>query len=377
MGGHMAHPIDYDELTREDLTDLVDSLFSGRIESMKEKLDGTNIQATMNDAGDVVFIRNKGDLNSENGGMSVQQMADKWKDKPSVAANYVKAGETISKIFAKIDKKRFNPDLSTRVIVNCECISAGKTNVMIYANDRVAFHGTITYKKGADGKWNIESESEGEPDWIRKAADGIESAKPRPDLIIKNYEQAQSYAKKAVRSLANILQKGETIEAYKKRRFMELAPKWARNEDCYKRLVLSDKSVNIRELKKSYPELQSFEKTGMSKLFKEIMQPLDSWLLSFGNEFISLLDGFTNAGAEDEVTDQLKKELAEVRKQTEESGSEQAREVLRQSVARLENLGNKINAAEGVVFQYKGRLMKITGAFAPLNQWLGVRFIDK
>ena len=106
MGGHMSHPYDYDDLTFGELKDMIEQLFSGGITELKEKLDGTNIQATVNKDGEVVFIRNKGDLNSEKGGMSVEDMAKKWADKPSVAKNYVKAGEVIKKIFLKMAKKK-------------------------------------------------------------------------------------------------------------------------------------------------------------------------------------------------------------------------------------------------------------------------------
>ena len=44
------------------------------------------------------------------------------------------------------------------------------------------------------------------------------------------------------------------------------------------------------------------------------------------------------------------------------------------NMQRLEMLNNELNAAEGIVFTYKGRLMKCTGSFAPLNQILGLRF---
>ena len=46
-GGHMAHPIDYTDFTGEQLIELVDNLFSGKIETMKEKLDGMNIKVKL------------------------------------------------------------------------------------------------------------------------------------------------------------------------------------------------------------------------------------------------------------------------------------------------------------------------------------------
>ena len=41
---------------------------------------------------------------------------------------------------------------------------------------------------------------------------------------------------------------------------------------------------------------------------------------------------------------------------------------------RLAELGNEINASEGIVFKYGDRLMKSTGSFAAVNQILGMRF---
>ena len=40
----------------------------------------------------------------------------------------------------------------------------------------------------------------------------------------------------------------------------------------------------------------------------------------------------------------------------------------------LQNLNNKYNSAEGIVFTYKNRRMKLTGSFACINAILGARF---
>ena len=148
QSGHMAHIIDYDDFTRDDLIELVSNLFDGEIEDVTEKIDGTNIQATMNLAGEVVFIRNKTDLNSERGGMSISDMAEKWASKPQVAQTFVTAGETITKVFEKIGKEWFNPNPTTRRIVNCDCVIAGKTNIIPYASEQVDFHDIWIYEKG-------------------------------------------------------------------------------------------------------------------------------------------------------------------------------------------------------------------------------------
>ena len=86
---------------------------------------------------------------------------------------------------------------------------------------------------------------------------------------------------------------------------------------------------------------------------------------------ISICDGFTNKGNEDDVvaklTDTLKSTVAELRA----NASDTTRNKLEYELSRLQELDNKINAEEGITFMYKGRLMKLTGSFAPLNQILG------
>lgn len=380
MGGHMAHPIDYDDLTFGDLIDMIEQLFSGQITELKEKLDGTNIQATVNTSGEVVFIRNKGDLNSEKGGMSVDDMAKKWADKPAVAKNYVKAGEVINKIFTKIPLKYFNPNTDTKVVVNCECISAGQTNVMLYERDRVAFHGTATYKF-KNGKWELLNETEGEPQEIRKAADGIEEALPRPKLVIKNIELAKQESSKAVTRLEllmndNAVNKKSTIGDYKRIRYDEIAPPWAKNDDCFNRIINKDKSKNIRILKNDYPKLPTYEKSKDAKnLYRDIMEPLDTLFSQIGNALISLLDGFTNADDSDKVISMLQAELENDKEYVEREGTDEMKDVMTRSLQRLSKLNNRLNATEGVVFQYKGKLMKMTGTFSALNQLLGIKFM--
>ena len=100
MSNHMSRPYDFPELTLKDLREIVLSVFgySDPVE-FTEKLDGTNIQASMNNQNEVIFIRNKGDLNSERGGMSVEDMAEKWKDKPGVQKTFVSAGKILERIF--------------------------------------------------------------------------------------------------------------------------------------------------------------------------------------------------------------------------------------------------------------------------------------
>lgn len=381
QGGHMAHPFDYTDFTAQDLIDLIESLFGGKIENMKEKLDGTNINATMNTKGEVVFIRGKGDLNSENGGMSIEDMANKWSDKPSVANNFINAGKTIQQIFTKLGIEYFNPDENTKKTINCECITAGKTNVMVYATDRVAFHGYKIFKKG-DKEWEEVEDHEGGVDEIYKAAEGIDSAKPRPNLIIKYAEEAIKYKEKFIKEIETLfknegLDLSASIEDWKKKRFNDIKPEWLNDEveSIFNRWFNKDKSFKATELKKLYPDhYNDIKDDKFAKPFiAKVMKPLDDLFLELGNAFINICDGFTNDDSKDKVINTLKHDLDEVIDQVKKEGSTENQEILQKQLDRLKALGDaSLNAAEGVVLVYKGRRMKLVGSFAPLNQIMGI-----
>lgn len=388
-GGHMAHPIDYTDFTGNELKELVLDLFTGKVTQMKEKLDGMNINATMNDKGEVVFVRNNTDRNCPQGGMSIEDMATKWAEKEHQKNVYLKSGKIIDEIFSKLDVKYFNPEPGVRKIINCECIIEGKTNVMPYAADRVAFHGykiyNLTDKLDKNGykSWVEIDDVEGDVDLIYKAAEGIDAAKPRPNLILKSIEDGNKFAAQFSKAIDRLfdnegLKLSDTIEDWKFARFEKIKPEWLDKNvrEIFNRWFNKDKSFKANELKKIYPEhYNDVKDDNFPKPFiAEVMKPLDNLFLSIGNELIDLLDGFTNSETHNKVINTLKRDLEETVELVKKSGSTEAQDKVEKNLNRLQALNDKYNSAEGIVFTYKGRLMKLTGSFAAINQILGTRF---
>ena len=104
--GHMLHPFDVNEFTGYDIEELIRTMFGGKMEGMTEKMDGFGMQASMNRDGEVVFIRNKGDLNSERGGMTIDEFQTKWKENPKALENYTKGGRIIEAVFKNKIKRK-------------------------------------------------------------------------------------------------------------------------------------------------------------------------------------------------------------------------------------------------------------------------------
>ena len=118
-------------------------------------------------------------------------------------------------------------------------------------------------------------------------------------------------------------------------------------------------------------ELTSLDKKGKKDIVKNVMEPLDNFFIKMGNDVLELCDGIINSGREGEVVEILKKDLEEVVKDVEMNGSEESKTKLLNQLKRLEAGDNKIQALEGIVFRYNGKLMKVTSSFSPLNAILG------
>lgn len=386
-GGHMAHPFDYTDFTANDLIELVDSLFKGKVEHLKEKLDGYNINASMNNDGEIIFIRNNEERNSERGGVLLKDLDARWDGKERQKKVFMTAGKIIEQIFPKLGKEYFNPDENHRKIINCECIIAGKTNIMPYAKDRVAFHGYTIWEKGTDKKgnfaWVEQEDVEGHVDELYKAAEGIDEAKPRPDLMIKNLAEGTKFAEKFTKAITKLwadekLNTDASIEDWKKARFNKFAPDWCKDDEViFNRLCNGDKSVNLRELKKKYPneDVGDLDKGIKKTVVPQIMEPMDNLFLAIGNELLDQLDGFVNSENKDNIIAMVKQDTKDMIDTIEQSDSVDAKDRLEKCMKRLQALGNKYNAAEGIVVMWKGRRMKFTGSFAAINQALGTRFM--
>jgi hypothetical protein len=388
--GHMAHPYDYTEFTLRDLKGLIRNLFSGKIEDITEKIDGTNIQATMNQQGQVVFIRNKTDLNSELGGMTIDDMAKKWEAKPSVAKTFLTAGHIITEVFEQIGPKFFNPSDSKKLVLNCECVTEGKTNVLYYNSSQVDFHDIWVYEKNEEGKWENTDVTKTGLDTIQKACEKVDNAQITPKLIIKVQQDSEEILVSFIKKLDRIFKDANckeqsTVDDWKFSRFLSYCKdheEWAdwvlKSEEgtrlLYRRWFYDDKSVNIKKICELYPEdannVRAVDKKEYKKWIASVMEPLDNFFIELGNSIIELCDGILNQDSKAEIVKKLKTDLEDAVSEIELNGDDDANQKMTKQLTRLEGIG--LNATEGIVFRYKGKLMKCTGSFAALNQLLGM-----
>ena len=382
--GHMAYPYDCDQFTLRDLKGLIRNLLSGKIDDITEKIDGTNIQATVNKAGEVVFIRNKGDLNSARGGMTLSDMAAKWADNPSVAHTFTTAGAIIEKVLTQLPNDFFNPDDNTRVIVNCECVVAGKTNIMPYAEDQVDFHNLWIYKFNGT-EWLKDEVTKDGIDKIDKACKKIQGAQITPQVIIDTTKTSNEMIVKYIKQLDKIFKESnmsekDTVGDYKRARLYDYLdnnyPWLAEYKDkLFERWFEGNKSFNLRQLKTALPEHKDEIDELDKKTYKDIVlhccEPINNFFSEFGNDVIALCNNIINDKVRDDVVLTLRKDLKDIVRDIQSGDNEELNAKLSLQLNKLEKLGNKINPTEGIVFRVGDQIMKLTGSFGVLNQILG------
>lgn len=393
--GHMAHIMDYADMSCNDICELVRDMFGGKVTDITEKIDGMNIQASVNNSGEVVFIRNKSDINSQQGGMTLGDMVSRWADKEHVRNTMTSAGEVIRQVFTKVGRSFFNPNETTRLFVNCEAIVAGKTNILQYAASQVDFHDIFVYNLTDNGWEHVETTKKGLSK-IQAACEGIDNAQLTPEVVIKVTEKSAQKEQQYIKAFQRLwddegLDFRTTINDYKYERFEEYMRKhhpWVLDEFdgrkyLYDRLVNNSKVVNIRALRKLYPgheaELTDMEnpKGELIDIRYHVIKPLDDLFIKFGNDIIKLCNGFVN-GTDSQPIDTLLADLKDTLKQAEKMGDDTLNHKVAIQMQRLcgGNIENAVlNNTEGIVFNYKGRTMKVTGSFAPLNAIIGIRYV--
>ena len=98
-------------------------------------------------------------------------------------------------------------------------------------------------------------------------------------------------------------------------------------------------------------------------------------IIGVGAEVLSFMSSVLTANP-DSAKRAMVARLEQTIKDVEAKGDEKQVQKLKLELQRLQDLGGfeKIVPNEGIVFVYGGNTMKLTGAFAPLNQILGIFF---
>ena len=395
--GHMAHPWDDHGLTFNDMKEIVSRALEGRLDieaAVTEKTDGQNIQVTWKN-GQIGFARNKGTVINP---MSVQEIQDKFGGRGPISDAFGNAAEDLAEAFSRIPQDQLNQIFKNgRVFANMEIIYPATRNVIAYEVAVLQFHNLVEYDEQGNvvetdltGGGTLQGIIQDANAHLQKTFSFIPPQKIKIGRI-SDFEDQQAAFFNEIDQLRNRynLKDTDQVTEYHRAWWRDVIKTQAAKlgydipENILNILIYRwgffNKSESMTSLKKQItnPEflnwVQEFDKKEFKQYYKQNMEPFETIFLRLGAVALKNAENFLAANPSKTVQ-QIKQEMAELTKELQNNPNPATISKLELELKRIDKLGgfDAIVPSEGVVFTYRGNTYKLTGAFAPVNQILGV-----
>jgi hypothetical protein len=391
--GHMNHPFDIEmNLTFGDLKNIVTKALTGDLELTREKTDGQALAISWVN-GRLVAARNKSHLkNKGEGAMTIGQVAEKFGGRGGLTDAYNFAMKDLSAaISALSEPQRKKVFKDGACFMNLEVIYPTSVNVIPYNQPLLVFHGTFEYDK--DGTIIGENQEAAKVlgGMIKQVNAHVQSKYTIQGPPINKLPKSEHLSKLQGKYLGMIgklqsefgLNDSSGVADYHQAWWTNFVDKGAKGLDAQqkiglvKRWAFGDKSFRIADIKD--PKIQkwadSTDKNDQAKISKQNLMRFEEIFLGVGADVLSFMTSVLTANpdsAKRQMVSRLEKTISDVKA----SGDPKKIAKLKLELQRLNALGgfDKIVPNEGIVFVYSGNTYKLTGAFAPLNQILGIFF---
>ncbi len=391
--GHMAHPFDIEMgLTFGDLKQIVVRALNGDLELAREKTDGQALAVSWVN-GRLVAARNKSHLKNKGAGaMTIGQVADKFAGRGGLTDAYNFAMQDLSKAIAALSepqRKKIFKDGAC--FMNLEVIYPTSVNVIPYNQPLLVFHGTFEY----DVEGTIIGENQSAASilggMIKQVNAHVQSKytiQGPPMQKLPKSEHLSKLQGKYISMISKLqsefgLSDSDGVADYHQAWWTKFVEKGAKKLDTQekiglvKRWAFGDKAFRIATIQD--PKLRAWaeqiDKQDQQKISKQNLMRFEEIFLGVGADVLSFMSSVLTANP-DSAKRQMVARLESTISQVKASGDPKKITKLKLELERLNALGgfDKIVPNEGIVFVYGGNTYKLTGAFAPLNQILGIFF---
>ena len=392
LGGHMAHLHEDLDLTFGELKSILSSVASANIE-VTEKVDGYNLFLTVLGNGEIRTFRNASDV--KKGGMSPEEYAAKWRGHPA-EIGFMRGFTAVSKAIDSLGENAPTIFNNGKRYLNMEIMhydpeTDKDSNIINYGASYVVLHGFSTYNfedpqksQGFDQLISSLNQMEVEVDqglWtiygpqvipLVNIANGKahKILNQRIDEISSKYGGDQGTISDFVadRLSQKMIDAGidqKAVNAVIKRAIYTGDPK-------------SYEGLSVNEIKKIDPQnaklISSFAtSTNIKKQVSIVLRPLEKIISDFAIEVLKGIKSFfaiDHDKAVKKMRMQVEESIDEI-KQAISSGTANLGEMIDRQLGKLGDIENIASSLEGIVFQYQGKIYKLTGAFAMVNQIVG------
>jgi len=390
--GHMAHPFDDKDLTFGDFKKMIEAGLQGELnfeEDATEKTDGQNLFATVKD-GQVLFARNKGQLISPLDLNGIIRMFTGHASK-MVEDTYILAAKDLASALPRVkDQSMFNDGKS---FMNMELIYSLNPNVIVYDRDVIQFHGMVD----TDGAGNVTGENPKAAKDLAKLLQNVNAHVGNTFTMIppqvlalrrdQDFSNKLPYFMNKIQSLENRYGLSDTDEVsrYHEMWWREeidasfptvgadvkeaLLQRWAYNNKQAMDFRTMAKEVDAKDMDK----IKKYDKVDSAKKYKENIRPFEDLFLEFGSVVLKNASNFLAASPDKEMQrlhNQIRTEADKIKL----NGGEAQIAKVEAELDRLNRIGGieSIIPSEGLVFRYNGKIYKLTGTFAAINQLMGI-----
>jgi hypothetical protein len=402
--GHLAHPYEDYDLTFQDIENMIDAALGGTLEYAQEKLDGQNLMVTYKD-GKVRAARNKGQVkNFAANSLTVKQVEDMFAGRGPIQAAFTEAMvdlETAINKLTPVQKQKFFAN--GRKFANLEVLYPETANVIPYGATQLRLHHIKEY----DEAGNIVGEdvqaahqlqgairqvkAENQKTYEIKTTDPITIAKSsdykkQRDELIKGLTELKSkYGLKDTDKLGLYFQGwwSDFITNQAKQSGYKINPNTL--QQLIERWAFGNKAVNIKDIRNGIESdefrdwVMNFDKGELNDKKKIASKPVENLFLKLGVYTLRNVENLVALNPNESVSiikKDLKNAISQIKayaKSPDSQDNDVALKFLKRELTRLKDIGgfDAILPSEGLVFQYNGKLFKLTGAFAPINMILG------
>jgi len=399
--GHMNHPFDDKNLKFSDLKQIIINGLGGELnreDNVTEKLDGQNLMISWVN-GKLVTARNKGQLkNYGSTAMDTAGVAAKFAGRGDIKNAFVFAMKDLSRAVGKLtDKQKDKVFGNGKKWMNLEVIYPASANVIDYDKSEIIFHGTLEYDESGRAIGQPKDSARTLAGMIKQVNQNIQKQFKIGKPLFLNVPKSQNFGTKKKTYLARLdklkrqyaLKDNDTLSLYHQKFWEEFifnASKQYRYKipnrilvNLTKRWAFLDKSYSIQQMRKDIDNEKflewalSFDKTDHKKYIKDNMKPFEVLFFDVGAEILKNISGYLVASPKKAVQ-KIRKDVINAIKTVRSGGDIKKIETLKHQLSKLEKIGglSSIVPTEGIVFKYKGKTYKFTGAFAPVNQILGL-----
>ena len=288
--------------------------------------------------------------------------------------------------------------MNGKAFMNLEVMWPKSANVIDYDKAEIVFHGALEYDDDGNVVGEVKGSARMLAGMIKQVNQNVQKKYNigKPNFLTVPKTQNFGTKKRQYLSRLNKLQKeyglkdNDTLGKYHQSYWEEFIFNAAKQygfkipatklKNLTKRWAFFDKSYKIPQIRKDFKDQPKFldwvlttDKQDQARMVKENMKPFEVLFFDVGAEIMKNVSGWL-AASPDKAVQGIKKRLDAAIKDVRSKKDLKKLNRLKIQLDRLNAIGglNAIVPSEGIVFKYKGKTYKFTGAFAPINQITGL-----